>query len=307
MEEETKEDIIEVMPSINDERIEVSGKSRVGQEQIYNLLLSRELSWQEIIYDLIKTEQLDPWDIDLTLLAAKYLEKIQLLEEANFFVSSKVLLASSVLLRLKSDILLHHYIRSLDEVLFGKKEQKYKPVERLELDDELPELIPKTPLPRLKKVSLPELMQALDRAMITEHRRIKRDIIEKQARRFVGIVLPKLGFNLKDKIKEIYGKIKDFLKKENGEKVTFSYLVGDGGKEEKMTTFIPLLHLDHQCKVELEQHEHFGEIYVSLKEKRKEGNIESEVNNQIREEFVKIEENIEHENEQDLNNKETNN
>lgn len=268
---ETKEDaegLNELNSLVSDPRIEVIKQGKVGQEQLYNLLLSRELSWQDIIYDLINTEQLDPWDIDLTLLAAKYLEKLKQIEEANFFISSKVLLASSILLRIKSEILLNRYIRSLDEILFGKKEQKAKPFERIDFDEDLPELIPKTPLPRLKKVSLPELMQALERAMVTEHRRIRRGILEGQAKRNIGIVLPKFSFNLKEKIKEIYGTIKNFFKHQKDEKLTFSYLTGNGGRAEKISTFVPLLHLDHQLHINLEQPEHFGEIYVYLKDKK---------------------------------------
>lgn len=81
-------------------------REKVGQEQIHDLLFDNRLSWQTIIYDLINSEQLDPWDINLSVLANKYIEKVRLLEEANFFISSKVLLAASLLLRLKSEILL---------------------------------------------------------------------------------------------------------------------------------------------------------------------------------------------------------
>ena len=81
----------------------------VSQEQIHGLLFGDKLSWQAIIYDLINTEQLNPWDVDICLLANRYLEKIKFLEEANFFVSSKVLLAASLLLRIKSEILLNQY------------------------------------------------------------------------------------------------------------------------------------------------------------------------------------------------------
>ena len=96
---------------------------RVGQEQVYDLLISRELSWQAIIYDLIRTEQLNPWDIDLAILANKYLETIQRLEEleeGNFHVSSKVLLAAAILLRMKSEIL-HENIKDIDEILFESR------------------------------------------------------------------------------------------------------------------------------------------------------------------------------------------
>ncbi|GAI77431.1 unnamed protein product, partial [marine sediment metagenome] len=41
-------------------------KNSVKQEQVHDLLFNREIGWQEIIYDLINTEQLDPWDINIT-------------------------------------------------------------------------------------------------------------------------------------------------------------------------------------------------------------------------------------------------
>ena len=90
---------------------------KVGQEQLHGLLFGDTVSWQAIVYDLINTEQLDPWDVDISLLANRYLEKVRLLEEANFFVSSKVLLAAALLLRIKSEIVLNDYIPAMDEIL----------------------------------------------------------------------------------------------------------------------------------------------------------------------------------------------
>src|SRR3989344_2667975 len=138
----------------------------VKQEQIHGILFSREIGWQEIIYDLINTEQLDPWDINVIILTEKYLEKIREFEETDFFVSSKVLLAASLLLRIKSEILLDRYIKSIDEILFGKKELLGKTkFERLELDGQIPELIPKSPIPRFRKVTLKELLESLNKAI----------------------------------------------------------------------------------------------------------------------------------------------
>src|SRR3989344_1744538 len=114
-----------------------NSKMNVKQEQIHDLLFSRELGWQEIIYDLINTEQLDPWNVDIIILTNRFLEKIQELEE-NYFVSSKVLLAAALLLRIKSEILLNKYIKSIDEILFGKKETKKNGLERIELDEDIP-------------------------------------------------------------------------------------------------------------------------------------------------------------------------
>ncbi|MBU1252421.1 MAG: segregation/condensation protein A, partial [Nanoarchaeota archaeon] len=156
----------------------------VKQDQIHDLLFNREVGWQEIIYDLINTEQLDPWNINILLLSDKYLEKVRAFEEADFFVSGKVLLAAALLLRIKSEILLNKYIKSIDEILFGKKETvPARVLERIELDELIPELIPKSPLPRFKKVTLQELMLALDKAIVTENRRIKKEIVNKNALR----------------------------------------------------------------------------------------------------------------------------
>jgi len=244
---------------------EVEPKSSVNQEQIHDLLFSREIGWQDIIYDLINTEQLDPWNINITILTEKYLIKIQKLEEADFFVSSKVLLAASLLLRIKSEILLNRYIKSIDDILFGKKEEKSYALERIELDEEIPELVPRSPVPRFKKVTLDELITALNKAINTENRRIKKEIINKNALRETGISLPKRKFSIKGKIKELYTKlVLHFNDNKKHTKITFTDFVGKD-KEERIISFPPLLHLENQKKVWLHQPQHFDEIDIWLK------------------------------------------
>ena len=235
----------------------------MGHEQINVLLFSEQLSWQAIIYDLINTEQLDPWDLDISSLSKKYLEKVRQLEEANFFISSKVLYAASWLLRLKSEILIDKDIQDLDNVLFGKKEEKHYVQERIELDEEIPELIVKTPLPRFKKISLDELMSALGHAIKTENRRIKKVVLTKQQEYETSLSLPKKRINLQDKIKEVEKKLGEVFKNSE-EKLAFTDLAGKES-EERVSTFIPLLHLDTQHKVWLEQCKHCDEIWILLK------------------------------------------
>ena len=237
---------------------------RVGQEQIHDLLFDNRLSWQAIIYDLINSEQLDPWDIDLSVLSIKYIERVRKIEEANFFISSKVLLAASLLLRLKSELLLSRDLQSLDDILYGKKEEKKYAQERIELDEDIPDLVPRTPLPRYKKVSLQELIVALGRAISTEDRRDKKSLILKQYEMEAYLPLPKRLFNLQDKIKGLYSKIKGLFV-DNDEKIAFSQL-SSVDPEERLLTFVSLLHLDNQQKVWLEQEGHFEEIWILLKE-----------------------------------------
>ena len=245
-------------------------KIGVKQEQVHNILFNREIGWQEIIYDLINTEQLDPWDINIIILTEKYLETIQKLEEADFFISSKVLLAACLLLRIKSEILLNQYIKSIDEILFGKKEKVESKLERIELDEQIPNLIPRSPMPRFKKVSLKELMESLSKAFTTENRRIKREIVKSDAIREVGISFPKRKLSIHDKIKQIFSKIIYSLEENKNDpegdssgkkRINYHHLIGEK-REDRLFSFAPLLYLEHQKKIWLEQNEHFGDIYI---------------------------------------------
>ena len=53
------------------------------------------------------------------------------------------------------------------------------------------------------------------------------------------------------------------------ETLTFTKLVPSEKKEDKIYTFIPLLHLDNQEKVNLMQKEHFGEIEIEILDNKK--------------------------------------
>ena len=236
---------------------------RINQNQFFDLITGEELSWQSIIYDLIKTEQLDPWDINLGILAEKYVQIIQQLEEADFFISSKVLLACSLLLRLKSEILVNSYIQDLNDALYGRKDQKRYEIERIEIDeDELPILVPRTPMARHKKVTLKELMKALDHAINTENRRIKREIKGRQAQKSALTVMPRNNYiPLKVRIKSIFGIVDNHLKQGNNH-MKFSHMAPS--KEEKLASFVPLLHLSNNGKIFLRQPIHFQDIHMTL-------------------------------------------
>lgn len=280
---------------------------KVGQEQIHGLLFGEQLSWQQIIYDLINSEQLDPWDIDLTILTNRYLEKIRELEEANLFVSSKVLFAAALLLRIKSEIVLYQYLPDLDALLHGKKDSEKYVQERIELEEDVPGLTLRTPLPRHRKVTLQELMAALSHAVTTENRRIKKVVVARQQEIETAISLPRAQFNIKDRIRDVFGTLKTFFSKSK-DKVAFSAITGKS-KEEKFGTFVPLLYLDSQHKVLLEQEKHLDEIYIWLKQFHEEKHSEAleKLRKEVEEEFAKqiaedeLEEQLEREQEKEKN------
>ncbi len=247
---------------------------KINQNQFYGIITSKKSDWQNIIYDLIHTEQLDPWDIDILILSKRYFERIlELEDDPDFYISSKVLLAASLLLRIKSEFLLNKHIQSIDDILFGKKEETRYVTEKIEIDeDDLPILMPKTPLPRLRRVTLPELMAALNKAINTESRRIKREVAIKRAHKLSQVDIPTFRrIDLKDRIKQFYARILTSLKKNSisdkkeSNKIAYSNLIGTS-REEKLATFLPLLHLSNSQRLWLEQEVHLEEIWIYLYE-----------------------------------------
>jgi segregation and condensation protein A len=244
---------------------------KISPNQVYDIVTGQKSDWQTIIYDLINSEQLDPWDIDLVVLTKRYFEKISELEETDFYISSKVLLAAALLLRIKTEFLLNRQIKSIDDILFGKKEEKKYVVEKIELDEDiLPLLIPKTPLPRQRKVTLNELMAALSRAIDTETRRIKREVAIKRAKKLSEVDFSEFGkIELKDRVRAFYARILTSIKKLSvnndklNNKIGYNNLIGLE-REEKIACFLPMLHLSNTQKLWLEQEKHLDEIWIYL-------------------------------------------
>ncbi len=240
---------------------------KISPNQVYDIITSKKPDWQTIIYEMVHTEQLDPWDLDIIILTRRYFEKIEELEETDFYMSSKVLLAAALLLRIKSEFLLNRHLKDIDEILFGKKKEEARPIERIEIDEsELPVLVPKTPMSRLRKVTLPELMIALNKAINTESRRIKREVAVKRAEKLTSHGIPQIKkIDLKDRVKQFHDRILSVIKKPEKpkNKLTYSELTNNE-KEEKLATFLPLLYLSNNRKLWLEQAEHLDEIWIYL-------------------------------------------
>ncbi len=235
------------------------------QEQILDLLLKQEdVTWKTILYDLVRTQQMDPWDIDVSLLSAKYIEAIHQMQEHDLRISGKILLAAAFLLKIKSSHLVDHDLNELDKLIH----QTETAIDEEELFDGLahPErkkldlftLIPRNPQARNRKVSIHDLIDALQRAMAT-----KRRILQQQ--RPVKMTIPAKKMDIMDAIRDMYHKITFYSEKDQSPRLSFSRLLPPHpGKQEKVYTYIPLLHLENEQKIEMEQEKPFEEIYVKL-------------------------------------------
>ena len=241
------------------------------QEKIVELLLKEdELGWKKIIYDLVESEQMDPWDIDVSLLAQKFIQVIREMQEHDLTIPGKIVLAAAILLKIKATHLIENDISNLDKLLNQTEEI---PEDELfgEIEERLrnpnlahPQLIPRNPQPRNRKVSVHDLVDALQHALATKKR------ILAQQRPVAFPYRPHKKIDILDVIKDVYHKITYYYNKDKETKVTYSRLLPPkAGKQEKVYTFMPLLHLENEHKIEMDQPKHFEEITISLTQKGK--------------------------------------
>jgi len=140
------------------------------QEQIYDMLLKEnEVTWKDIIYDLVKSEQMNPWDVDLSKLTAKYIQTVKDMKEMNYHVSGKVLLASAMLLKIKSQRLVSEDINNFDSFLFHTEDEFEELGDFLPFHEhkvEIPKLGIRTPQARKRKVSVSDLIDKLQQKLM---------------------------------------------------------------------------------------------------------------------------------------------
>ena len=237
------------------------------QDKVLDILMQdNEITWQNIIYELIKTEEMNPWDVDVTLLTKKYLETVKRLQGTNFFLSGKVLLASAMLVRIKSTKFLEEDISNFDNILFHQEDTFDELDDFIEFKErpkvDVPGLGIKTPQSRKRRVSVKDLIGALERALEVNKRRIVR---HNALWNFKKPEIPEKTVDIGLLIKNIFDRIKSMFQKK--EKVTYTKLLPEGtiSKKEKILTLYPLLHLANQEKIDLMQEEHFGEIEVLMR------------------------------------------
>ena len=239
-------------------------KQENQQDKIFTILFEKDdVSWQDIIYDLIRQEQMDPWDVDISLLADKFIKLLAEMKKMDFRLSGKIIVAAAFFLKIKSDRFLNEDITALDSMM--------RPIENQEdlldlLDDyskkdgfngEKPVLKFRTPQPRKRKVSVYDLVTALEKALEGEQRRNFNRIIPQ-----TKVNIPKRDKDMTVIINDVYKKIQKTLQKVK--MVKFSQLVNKESRDDKIFVFVPLLYLDTQRKIDIVQKEHFGDIDIHL-------------------------------------------
>ncbi|MFH1307093.1 MAG: segregation/condensation protein A [Candidatus Micrarchaeota archaeon] len=217
-------------------------------------------TWREILYDMVAKREINPWDIDVVVVAGKYLGRIKEMQMDDLRIPANLILAAAILLRFKSDMI------NLDEPA------------QMVLDDfdsvgegEIPQLELRARIPPKRRVTLDELVDAVENVFEEQKKHMER--VEKRAAMKTEIAPLEIKmneFNIEHGINSVLEKIKTRLDREG--LVTFSNLLDNRNRVEIIYTFIPLLFLAQEGKVHLRQDPFFGEIFINLngKEEKKE-------------------------------------
>lgn len=238
------------------------------------LSVVQEPTWKELLIDLVASRKMDPWDVDVTGVADGYLQMVRHMQALDLRVPANVILACALLLKFKAESLKLEEEPVVEEYCG----------ERTLIDEEIPELVYRPEQARQRKLTLDELVHAVEQVMK-----------ERPAEGFALPVPKALEINFPridtgELLQKIYG---EAMRMRDGQQlVLFSSLVEQlrkyheagcleeiGGAsvtlelkkvpfnsagEAKAFYFVPVLHLVQQNKAVIWQEEYFSEIFVKV-------------------------------------------
>ncbi|MEM2115819.1 MAG: ScpA family protein [Candidatus Woesearchaeota archaeon] len=221
-------------------------------ERIVEIILDKKnIDWQQILFEVVREEQMNPWDIDIVLLTKRFIEIIKKLKEMDFNLSGKMILAAVLLLKFKSEYL----VDELQEK--SQVEEISQEIEPVPEDFPNFKLLPKTPKPRVRKISIYELIESLEEVINRQQRRLRYNGLEKRE-----ISIPEKKIDIEKVIQNVFKKIKSLFRRKKI--IKFSDLLSVRTKNEIIYTFLSLLYLANDQKVYLEQKKEFDEIYITI-------------------------------------------
>ncbi|MGB3908194.1 MAG: ScpA family protein, partial [Methanomethylovorans sp.] len=208
----------------------------------------------EILVNLAKNGEIDPWDIDIVSVTDKFLAHIENIQLMDLRISGRTLLYASILLRMKSNW-----------VDMGEPEETdafEDSMDFFEVDD-YP--VPKLPVRRIatRPVTLQELIVELKKAERVEHRKREKKLIRKLEERVAVTTDEVLGIAHEEDILGRVARLNHVLDSvfEEHESVVFSELMGEE-RSENIMTYVSLLFLATEKKIWLQQNELFGELFI---------------------------------------------
>jgi len=206
----------------------------------------------EILVNLARNGEIDPWNIDIVEITDKFLRHVEELEKTDLRVSGRTLLYAAILLRMKSNALVE-----VDE----PADELMDEGDNFEISD-YP--VPTLPLRRTSRrpVTLDELLTELKKAEALEDKRLERLRSKKEVHRTT--IKEVLSIAHEEDIESRVVKMRNILTNlfEKQKYIQFSELAGSLDRAGRIMAYLALLFLATKKEIWLEQEELFGELFI---------------------------------------------
>jgi segregation and condensation protein A len=213
----------------------------------------KNATWKELLMELVETNKIDPWNIDISKIVEDYIAIIKQMEFLDLRVPANIVLAASTLLYIKSLSL-----KLIDEPIVENEEI----IKNERILPEVPQLINKIRIQPNRKITLFELMEALDEAI-----KIKQDREIEITKKPTTLILELTSEDIDKKTDSIYNiinKYSDITKMLTFSNLSKYFINIYKEKNILIDLFIPLLFLAHKKKIIIFQDVFFGEIFIKL-------------------------------------------
>ena len=247
----------ENLPSKDPLPVEAGAKEPAEkEEEIYEREYSKEdlvdlidqPEWKTILIDLVKSAKMNPWDIDVSELAEKYLQKVNELEHSSLRVPANAILACAILLKTKSKYL---KLSSLDE----EEEEPLTEEQKETFLEEIPDLMASRSF-REGKISLDELVASIED--IIDSTRPKKGKMREMPRMELNLD----DFSIEDRLDNIRALLKQ--KVDSQGLVMFNSLLESSETTAMVEMFLAILFLMNKGELLAYQTEFFGDIFIRL-------------------------------------------
>ncbi|MDY7080813.1 MAG: ScpA family protein, partial [Halobacteria archaeon] len=246
----------------------------------------------DVLVNLAQEGEIDPWDIDIVRVTDKFLERI---EEGDLGRSGRAILYASILLRMKSDYLVEEEEEDEEEeeeelgmsMMMGFDDHEHDdefvgddPIDRLEQDFER-RMKRKNVRERSRPNTLDELIRELRERERGSWWKEKREYDTSQPEEPATIAPHHTApepttedamstahkDDMEARIDEVWATLSAEF--EARDELLYRELVanseGDDTKSERVIKYLSLLFLAHRGKIELEQDEFYGDLWVKEK------------------------------------------
>jgi chromatin segregation and condensation protein Rec8/ScpA/Scc1 (kleisin family) len=209
-----------------------------------------EPTWRAVLVDLIARQRIDPWDIDIDILANGFMERVKKMKENSFTVPGNVILACAILYKFKT------FMIRLEETQEESVDVSF------DIND-VKDLVARPA--RKRPITINELLKAMEKAMKYEPK-IEKAIASGQNERARHTLDELLDTeyvyeyeenDMSSRISSILDRIKD---RKDSYGITLFSDVAD--KKGVIYSLLPVLFLANEGVLDVWQEELFGEIMI---------------------------------------------